>query len=95
MPDGLCLAVAGWIKYVGGTDEQGQAIDVRDPMAAELKTRLDGAADPAGKVAAVLSIDDVFDAELANNPDFRGTVVEAYERLSAQGAKSAVGFYVN
>ncbi|MCJ8310713.1 MAG: mannitol dehydrogenase family protein [Rhizobiaceae bacterium] len=95
VPDGLCLAVAGWIKYVGGTDEQGQAIDVRDPMAAELKTRLDGAADPAGKVAAVLSIDDVFDAELANNPDFRGTVVEAYERLSAQGAKSAVGFYVN
>ena len=95
VPDGLCLAVAGWIKYVGGVDEQAQAIDVRDPMAAELKARLDGAADPAGKVAAVLSIGDVFDAELADNPDFRSTLIDAYERLAAEGAKSAVGFYAD
>ncbi|MEM6499250.1 MAG: mannitol dehydrogenase family protein, partial [Pseudomonadota bacterium] len=49
-PHGLCLAVAGWIKYVGGLDEQGQVIDVRDPMAMVLKDRLEKASDPEGKV---------------------------------------------
>ncbi len=30
------LAVAGWMRYVTARDEQGRAIDVRDPLAAEL-----------------------------------------------------------
>tara|TARA_B100000683_G_C12498968_1_gene557056 strand:- start:516 stop:689 length:174 start_codon:yes stop_codon:yes gene_type:complete len=33
MPKGLCLVIAGWMRYVAGNDEAGQAIDVRDPMA--------------------------------------------------------------
>ena len=34
--DTHALAVAGWMRYVTGTDEQGRKIDVRDPIAAEL-----------------------------------------------------------
>lgn len=33
----LCLAIAAWIRYVTAVDEKGQAIDVRDPFAAELR----------------------------------------------------------
>jgi len=34
--DTYALAVAGWMRYVTATDEQGREIDVRDPIAAEL-----------------------------------------------------------
>ena len=34
--DTHALAVAGWMRYVTASDEQGQPIDVRDPIAAEL-----------------------------------------------------------
>ena len=34
--DTHALAVAGWMRYVTASDENGQAIDVRDPIAAEL-----------------------------------------------------------
>ncbi|MBN0904275.1 mannitol dehydrogenase family protein, partial [Pseudomonas aeruginosa] len=28
----LALGVAGWMRYVSGTDDAGQTIDVRDPL---------------------------------------------------------------
>ncbi len=43
--DGLALGVAAWMRYVTGIDEKGNPIDVRDPLAAELRalpTRRDG-----------------------------------------------------
>ena len=33
----LALGVAGWMRYTHGVDEQGQAIDVVDPMLAEFQ----------------------------------------------------------
>ena len=34
----LCLAVAAWMRYVSGTDENGARIDVRDPLAEKLRS---------------------------------------------------------
>jgi fructuronate reductase len=34
--DRLALGVAAWMRYALGTDEQGKAIDVRDPMADDI-----------------------------------------------------------
>ena len=34
--DTHALAVAGWMRYVTATDEQGRSIDVRDPLATQL-----------------------------------------------------------
>ncbi|ABG32455.1 mannitol dehydrogenase family protein [Roseobacter denitrificans] len=93
-PDGLCLAVAGWMRYVGGVDENGAAIDVRDPLAARLRAASDSAQSAAGKVDALLDIRDVFDEALASNPDFRRAVHGAYETLVSKGAGGAVADYV-
>ncbi|GAB7267745.1 hypothetical protein DZJ_43030 [Dickeya ananatis] len=30
--DMLALGVAGWMRYVGGVDEQGQPIEISDPQ---------------------------------------------------------------
>ena len=41
--DRLALGVAGWMRYVTGIDEKGDAIDVRDPLAARLRAIADAA----------------------------------------------------
>ena len=87
---GLALAVAGWMRYVGGVDEAGQVIDVRDPMSKRLKAVSNAQSDPAGKVANLLQLRDIFPAELAENPVFASAVTSAYADLVAKGAKVAV-----
>jgi len=84
---GLTLAVAAWMRYVGGMDERGQPIDVRDPLAGRLKALADAAPDPAGKVAALLGVGEVFPAELAGLQD---DLTAAYAALVAQGARASV-----
>lgn len=84
----LCLAVAAWMRYVGGVDERGQAIDVRDPMAARLRDVSDSADTPEGKVAALLGVRDVFPAELA--VALHRPVTEAATRLWADGTRAAI-----
>jgi fructuronate reductase len=85
---GLILAVAAWMRYVGGIDEAGQPIEVKDPLAARLRALSDGAATPAGKVAALLGVREVFgpEAAAALAPD----LVRAYETLLRDGARAAV-----
>ena len=86
----LALAVAGWIRYVGGVDEAGRPIDVRDPLAAELKHKLAEAGDePAARVGAILGTEAVFDTDLPNSAAFVAAVNEAYALLLAKGARAA------
>ncbi|MBT0958074.1 mannitol dehydrogenase family protein [Alphaproteobacteria bacterium KMM 3653] len=89
-PRGLALAVAGWMRYVGGVDEAGREIDVCDPLAADLRAASDGAEGSAAKVAALLAQRAVFDADLAANETLRALLVEAYERLATKGVKATL-----
>ncbi len=57
--DGLLLVVAAWMRYVGGMDEAGAAIEVKDPLAGRLR-----AASGQG-VADLLALREVFDPALA------------------------------
>ena len=82
---GLALAVAAWMIYVRGVDLNGAVIDVRDPLAARLRALSDEAVTPADKVAALLSVEDVFPAVLAENEGFRSAVTEAYEGVLRKG----------
>jgi fructuronate reductase len=81
---GLALVLAGWMRYVGGRDESGEAIDVRDPMAARLRALAEGAA----PVAGLLGVREVFPEALAVR--LAGPVGAAYGRLAARGARDAV-----
>jgi fructuronate reductase len=85
---GLGLAVAAWMRYVSGIDEAGQPIDVRDPLAERLRGLATAAQSPAEKVAALLSVREVFSAEMAGL--LQGCCTEAVQRLYAVGAKQAI-----
>jgi fructuronate reductase len=84
---GLMLAVAGWMRYVGGTDEAGAPIDVRDPLAARLRQIAEVAATPAQRVAGFLSLSEVFDPALA--PRLAPGLTQAYQALLDHGARAA------
>jgi fructuronate reductase len=92
--NGLALAVAGWMRYVGGTDETGAEIDVKDPLASELRTAFDSADDAAGKASALFDIRAVFDANLAENAVFRDAVIAALAGLLARGSQQSVEEFV-
>ncbi len=89
-PKGLCLVIAGWMRYVAGTNEAGQAIDVRDPMADQLKV----AARSANPVTALLSIEAIFGSDLAGNADVVAAIQSAYQQLLADGAAKTVRAYL-
>lgn len=85
---GLCLAVAAWMRYVGGMDENGAAIDVKDPLASRLRSVSDAAETPADKVAALLAMTEVFPPALSEK--LRAPVTNAAQTLWSIGAKAAL-----
>jgi fructuronate reductase len=88
--DTHALAVAGWMRYVTGSDEKGQAIDVRDPIAPELAAIAKEAGPVAERLApALLDVRSIF-GEFGTNPRLRDAVTRALAGLYEQGARSAV-----
>src|SRR3954468_15464192 len=89
--DRLVMGVAGWMRYVTGTDEQGKPIDVRDPLSARLRAIADEAGLIAERLApALLDVREIFGAELAADTRFRTSVTDTLARIIAKGAKEAV-----
>ena len=93
-PKGLFLALAGWMRYVGGVDENNKPIDVRDPLALALKAAFANAPTNAGKVAALLEFSEIFPEPLTKEVRFRASVTKAFENLMEFGAKAAVNSVV-
>ncbi len=89
--DRLALAVAAWMRYVGGIDEHGRPIDVRDPMARQLAAALHIAgSDDRLRTLALLGFDAIFEPTLASDPRFIAAVISAARMLTAHGARSSL-----
>jgi len=87
----LATAIAAWARYIGGTDEKGAPIDVRDPMAALLRETLDAAGnDPKSRIEALLAVEPVFGTDLPRDPRFVEALTAAYTTLLASGARAAI-----
>ena len=87
----LSLAVALWLRHLGGRDERGDPIPVNDPLAARLMP-LAAADRPAAQVVErVLAVQAVFPEALAARADFRKQLTNALERLRAAGTLAALG----
>ncbi|WP_105282880.1 fructuronate reductase [Escherichia sp. MOD1-EC5457] len=85
----LALGVAGWMRYTQGVDEQGNAIDVVDPMLAEFQ-KINAQYQGAERVKALLSLSCIFADDLPQNADFVGAVTAAYQQLCERGARECV-----
>jgi fructuronate reductase len=92
----IALCLAAWMRYVTGVDEKGAPIDVRDPLAGELRARADAAGrDPDRLADALLGVKQMFGEELPREERFTGPVREwlatLYERGAAETVRMAAG----
>lgn len=88
--DYLALAVAGWMRYVSGKDDNGMDIQVSDPIASKLAELVAQSRDDESRVQALLSLDSLFTNELVNQPLFTEKVTQFYLSLRDNGAKKTI-----
>ena len=82
----LSLALAAWLRRVRGEDEQGQPIDVRHPLAAELRAKaIEGGSDPR----PLLGITALFGAT-GTDERLRTAVARWLALLYANGARQTL-----
>lgn len=82
----LTLAVAGWLRYLRGVDEQGNAITLQDDRADELRALAnEGQTDPR----RLLSVRRVF-GDLGQNAGWVAELSAALRELDARGARGVV-----
>jgi fructuronate reductase len=93
--DLLALGVAGWMRYVGGVDEQGNAIEINDPLLPVIQQVVQNSAEGENRVEALLGIEAIFGNELPQVALFTQAVKEAYQTLLAEGAKATVAKYAS
>ncbi|POT56147.1 fructuronate reductase [Citrobacter amalonaticus] len=85
----LALGVAGWMRYVQGVDEQGNDIEVVDPLVAEFR-QINQRYHGHERVDALLALSGIFSHDLRDNHEFVATVKLAYQQLCEQGARECV-----
>ena len=89
--DIICLAVAAWVRYVSGVDEDGNAIDVRDPLAERLKALCDkNPNDRVAMVKDVLTVNEVFGRDLRHETCFSDGVIRWLELFDKKGVLQSV-----
>jgi len=86
----LVMGIAGWMRYVGGVDDSGKKIDIRDPLVETFEQINQNNSRNEDKVRALLAIDTIFDKALLDNQEFVKTLIDAYELIATKGAKFAV-----
>jgi len=81
------------MRYVGGVDERGEAIEVCDPLLPVIQAAVQGSAEGESRVKALLGIETIFEKELPLDAEFVDAVMSAYAALLKNGAKATVAHY--
>jgi fructuronate reductase len=87
--DCLCLAVAGWARYLAGRDQNGGRYALSDPLAERLQQAARGA-DADATVAALLAIEAVFGTDLPRQPLFVKMLTRQLRRIDSDGLAAAM-----
>ena len=85
----LALGVAGWMRYVSGIDDAGQAIDIRDPLADKFRAIVE-TSEPGDRVPALLTLTEIFGSDLPSDPHFVNAIQAAWQQIADKGAHQAV-----
>jgi fructuronate reductase len=89
--DHLCLAVAGWIRYASGQDEQGRDIEVADPLTGRFAAiSAEAGRDPTALARGFFGLGEVFGADLPRDERFAAGVAGWLASLLARGARATV-----
>ncbi len=91
----LALAVAGWIRYASGVDEQGRAIAVSDPLAPAFASIVTAAGrEPTAIAAGFLDLAAVFGKDLTADTPFRAAVTRNVVALFERGVRATLAAHL-
>lgn len=89
--DTICLAVAAWIRYVCGIDEQGQPIEVKDPLANEIQEIVAiHSSNTNNLVNNIVGVEAIFGKDLANQKTFIKKVIDWMDKFSHNGVRKTI-----
>ncbi|RYY73679.1 MAG: mannitol dehydrogenase family protein [Gammaproteobacteria bacterium] len=89
--DIICLGVAAWIRYISGTDEKGNSIEISDPHSAELRLLCDmNAKNIEDKVKAIVGVRHIFGPDLIHEQKFITTTIRWLEKFYSDGVLSTI-----
>jgi len=87
----LVLALAGWMRYLLGSDERGAPIDLRDPLLPALREACGpGLAEPRAVAGRLLALRAIFGDDLADDPALRVALADALEALVRRGSRATI-----
>ena len=85
-PRWAALAVAAWMRYIwAGTADDGTPLPLDDPLRDRLRAAVAGRSDPGAVVDALLSITEIFGADLRESTLFRDLVTDHLTHLTTDG----------
>ena len=83
--------VAAWMMFLRGHADDGARYEISDPLASRLKALAASAqSEPQALMEALLSVHEVFPADLAALPEFRNPLRHALQLLHENGARGAI-----
>jgi len=89
--DAYAFAVASWMRYCLGMNEQGQTYPLRDPREAEIAALLGDEERGAGSIVdRLLGLPGLFPDEIATAPAWRTAVQTRLEAMLADGMRAAI-----
>lgn len=91
----LALGIAGWMKYISGKDEQGNSIEICDPLAEQYRRVVNNTAEGEMRVKGFLQIDAIFGHDLPQNNEFVSQVTQAYLTLTEIGSSKTVELFLS
>ncbi|WP_157220713.1 mannitol dehydrogenase family protein [Flavisphingomonas formosensis] len=86
----LSLAVAGWIRWQAGRDDQGRAHMIDDPLGPSIAALLAPATNAAERVEAIVGSDLVVPRALRDDAVFRDALRRWLDLLETEGARAAL-----
>jgi fructuronate reductase len=84
-PDRLALVLAAWVRFLTGRTETGEVYEIADPMAPELRRRVEAARDTQGLLDGVLSMGRIFPDSIAGHAGFRARVARHLDGIVRRG----------
>lgn len=77
------LAIAAWIRFAEGRSNGGQALELNDPLADNIRTALQDANSAAAKVQAIAALEGLAHQGVLDNAEFAASTVNALQNMSA------------
>ncbi len=90
----MALALAAWMRYVTGVDENGQTIDISDPYASTFKKLYEkNQSNIPAYVKSFFELTEIFDADLAQNTALITATQEYLVDITEKGIKTVVAAF--